>query len=79
VAAQARFKRKKNLSVRLLSDPDRTLLRALGAVAEIRLLGIRKTRTIRSTFVFDEQGRLIRHYPRVKIKGHAEAVLADLG
>jgi peroxiredoxin len=38
-----------------------------------------KSKVIRSTFVFDEQGELLRVYPNVKVDGHAEKVLADLG
>lgn len=76
VAAQAKFKVRYGLTVPLLSDPERKLLAALGALQE-RALG--KGKIIRSTFVFDEQGRLQKVYPNVKVDGHAEQVLADLG
>lgn len=75
VAAQAKFKTQYGLSVRLLSDPGRKLLAALGALKET---GLGKNKIIRSTFVFDEKGKLQKVYPNVKVDGHAEQVLADL-
>lgn len=77
MAAQAKFKEKHGFPVRLLSDPDRELLAALGALQEVEQKGVKKTKIVRSTFVFDERGKLIRLYPKVKVDGHAEAVLSD--
>jgi len=33
---------------------------------------------VRSTFVFDAGGKLVRLYPKVKAKGHAAGVLEDI-
>jgi len=79
VKAQCRFKERNGFGERLLSDPDRTLLRALGAIAEVTQKGVKKEKIVRSTYVFDERGRAIAVYPKVKPDGHAEQVLADLG
>jgi len=79
VKAQCRFKEKNGFGERLLADPDRTLLRALGAVAEVVQKGVKKEKIVRSTYVFDEKGKAIAVYPKVKPDGHAEQVLADLG
>ena len=79
VKAQCRFKEKNGFGERLLADPDRTLLRGLGAVAEVTQKGVKKEKIVRSTYVFDEKGKLIAVYPKVKPDGHAEQVLADLG
>jgi peroxiredoxin Q/BCP len=76
VAAQAKFKAKYGLQVPLLSDPERKLLGALGALTE-KEPG--KSKIVRSTFVFDQKGKLVNVYPSVKVDGHAEQVLADLG
>jgi len=75
VAAQAKFKTNYGLSVPLLSDPERKLLAMLGALKETEP---GKSKIIRSTFVFDEKGKLQKVYPNVKVDGHAEQVLADL-
>ena len=79
MAAQAKFKAKYGFSVPLLSDPDRALLGALGALKEVEQKGVTKTKIVRSTFVFDEKSKLIKVYPNVKVDGHAEQVLQDLG
>ncbi len=79
VKAQCRFKEKNGFGECLLSDPDRTLLRALGAIAEVTQKGVKKEKIVRSTYVFDEQGKAIAVYPKVKPDGHAEQVLTDLG
>ena len=76
VAAQAKFKVKYGLTMPLLSDPERKLLGALGA---LKVTEPGKSKIIRSTFVFDEKGKLEKVYPNVKVDGHAERVLADLG
>ncbi|NCO58649.1 MAG: peroxiredoxin [Deltaproteobacteria bacterium] len=79
VAAQCRFKEKNGFGERLLADPERTLLRRLGAVAEVVDNGVKREKIVRSTFVFDEQGKVVRIYVKVKPDGHAEQLLADLG
>jgi len=79
VKAQCRFKEKNGFGERLLADPERTLLRGLGAVAEVMQKGVKKEKIVRSTYVFDEKGKAIHLYPKVKPDGHAEQVLADLG
>lgn len=79
VKAQCRFKQKSGFGERLLADPERTLLRALGAVAEVVQKGVKKEKIVRSTYVFDERGKAIHIYPKVKPDGHAEQLLADLG
>jgi peroxiredoxin Q/BCP len=33
----------------------------------------------RTTFIIDEQGRIARIFPKVKVDGHAAEVLAALG
>ena len=79
VGAQCRFKEKNGFGERLLADPERSLLRQLGALAEVVQKGVTKEKIVRSTYVFDEKGKAIFLYPKVKPDGHAEQVLADLG
>ena len=77
-ASHTRFAAKLGLTYPLLSDPDAEYLRALGAWGEKKLYGKAVQGAIRSTFIFDSGGRVQRVYPKVKAKGHARAVLADL-
>lgn len=53
-------------------------MQALGAWGVKKLYGKESQGTLRSTFVFDAQGRLLKTYAKVKAQGHAAAVLAGL-
>jgi len=57
--ALKKWQLKKKLSYDLLSDPDHTLLAALGAWGEKSMYGRRYMGVIRSHWVFDEAGALI--------------------
>lgn len=76
--SHARFRQKYALSIPLLSDPDLTLHKAFGAYGTKKLYGRESQGTIRSTFVIDEHGTVVRVFPSVKVDGHAEKVLAGI-
>ena len=78
VKSHEKFAAKHRLGFPLLSDPETGLIQALGAWGEKKMAGRTYQGTIRSTFVFDAKGKLIKAYPKVKAKGHAQQVLADL-
>lgn len=72
------FIAKQNLNFPLLSDPDTELLKPLGAFGKKIMYGKEVTGIIRSTFLVDPSG-VIRHvWPKVRVKDHAEEVLAVL-
>ena len=75
--SHANFRTKYTLSVPLLSDPDLAVHKAFGAYGEKVMYGKKVTGVLRSTFVFRD-GIATKVYPRVKVDGHAEAVLAFL-
>lgn len=74
----AEFRDKEGLTFDLLSDEDHTLAEKLGAWGEKKLYGKTITGLIRSTFVFDSSGEMVRDYRNVKATGHVERVKADL-
>ena len=76
--SHCRFRDKYELKVTLLSDPDKSMLEAFGAFGEKKNYGRVYMGVIRSTVVVDAEGKVLRHYPNVKAKGHAERVLKDL-
>ncbi len=77
-AAQAKFKEKYDLPFTLLADEDQAAAEAFGVWKEKNMYG-RKTMGIeRTTFVIDADGKIEKIYGKVKAKGHAAAVLADL-
>ncbi|MDR3152781.1 MAG: peroxiredoxin [Deltaproteobacteria bacterium] len=69
---------KRSYSLRLLSDPDHKLLEAAGAWRKKKLYGKEFMGTVRSTCLLDPKGTVLRAWPKVSPKGHAEAVLAAL-
>ncbi len=78
VKSHAGFAAKHQLRLTLLSDPDRELIEPMGAWGEKKSYGKTTKGIIRCTFVVGADGRVAAVYPKVKAKGHAEAVLADL-
>ena len=75
----AQFATKENLDVVLLSDPDRSVLRAYGAYGEKQNYGKTIEGVIRSTFVIDGDGKITHAWRNVKATGHVGRVLDSLG
>ena len=64
-----------DLSMPLLSDPDRTVIEGWGVWQEKKNYGRTYMGIIRSTFLFDAEGTLVEAWRKVRVKGHADAVL----
>lgn len=77
-ASHAKFRAKYNLPFDLLSDPDREVIRAFGAWGERSMYGKIFEGILRFTFVIDEEGTVIKTFPKVSPAQHAEEVLAVL-
>lgn len=77
-ASHEAFRSKHALRVRLLSDPDRTMLEAYGVWREKVLYGKRSLGVVRTTFLLDPEGKVLRIWNNVKALGHAGKVLAAL-
>ena len=75
----ARFREKENLTITLLSDPDKDMLRAWGAFGEKKLYGKVVEGVIRSTVVLDEDGVVTHAWYNVKATGHVAKIMRDLG
>jgi peroxiredoxin Q/BCP len=73
-----KFRDKNDLNFTLLSDPELTVHQAYGAWGEKKMYGKTVQGTIRSTFLIDEKGKLAHVWPKVRVKGHVEAVLEVL-
>lgn len=78
VPSHQRFRDKYKLSFPLLSDPEKKIVQAYGVWKEKSLYGKRYMGLERTTFVIDEEGRITRVFPKVKVDGHCEEVLAAL-
>ena len=69
-----KFIAKYKLKIDLLSDPEKKVLTRYGAWGEKKLYGKVSMGVIRSTVIIDPQGKVARHWPKVKAQGHAEEV-----
>lgn len=72
------FRDKYGLNFRLLGDQDHRVAERYGVWREKSMYGRVYLGVERTTFVIGEDSRISRVYERVKPKGHAAAVLADL-
>jgi thioredoxin-dependent peroxiredoxin len=75
VKAHDNFIAKHSFPFPLLSDGDGALCDALDVMREKSMYGKTYIGIDRSTFLFDEQGKLLQVWRAVKVKGHARAVL----
>lgn len=70
------FIAKYDLKVPLASDEDGAACEAFGVWVEKSLYGRKYMGIERATFLFGKGGELVRAWRKVKVPGHAEAVLA---
>jgi peroxiredoxin Q/BCP len=78
VASHRKFAEKFDLPFTLLADPDRTACEAYGVWQEKNMYGKKSMGVVRSTFVIDREGVVRKVFKRVKVEGHAQAVLDAL-
>jgi thioredoxin-dependent peroxiredoxin len=76
VKAQDAFKAKHGLAIPLASDEKHAMLEAYGVWGEKSMYGKFFMGIVRTTFLIDRKGRIARIWPKVKVDGHAEQVLA---
>ncbi|MBB4609544.1 peroxiredoxin [Sphingomonas yabuuchiae] len=74
-AKHRKFTEKYTLAVELVSDEDGTACEAFGVWGEKKLYGKTYMGIERATFLFDRDGKLAQSWRKVKVPGHAEAVL----
>ena len=69
-----RFREKNGLRLKLLSDPDHTLMEKAGAWGKKMNYGKEYYGTIRSTFLVGKDGIIEETWKNVKVAGHADKV-----
>ena len=77
-AKLAKFRDRDSLTITLLSDPDRSVMKAWGAFGLKKLYGKEVEGVIRSTFVIDEDGKVELAQYNVKATGHVAKLRRDL-
>jgi thioredoxin-dependent peroxiredoxin len=76
-ASHSRFVTKYALKHTLASDTDGSVCEAFGTWIEKSMYGRKYMGIDRATFLIDPEGRIAKIWRKVKVPGHAEAVLAE--
>ncbi len=77
-ASHEKFSRKFDLPFTLASDEDKEVLKQYGVWKQKSLYGRKFLGIERTTFIIDEEGKISHIFPRVKVDGHTEEILAAL-
>jgi peroxiredoxin Q/BCP len=73
-----KFHDKYKLNFPLASDISHEMLEAYGVWQEKMMYGIKKWGIVRTTYIIDPTGRVTHVFPKVKVDGHIQEVLAGL-
>lgn len=76
IESHQKFKKKMSFPFDLLSDPDQKVCKLYDVIQEKNMYGKKYMGIERSTFLVDAKGVLRQEWRKVKVNGHAEAVLA---
>src|ERR1700693_4438187 len=76
ISSHEKFKKKMSFAFDLLSDPDQKVCKLYDVIREKSMYGRKYLGVERSTFLIDGKGVLRHEWCKVKVKDHAEAVLA---
>ena len=74
VASHQRFILKNELPFTLLSDPSTQMLQAFGAWGEKKMYGKTTTGVIRTTYIIDEEGRIIKAWNKINTATHGKVI-----
>ncbi|MBL9015017.1 MAG: peroxiredoxin [Myxococcales bacterium] len=75
IASHCKFRDKYGLAFPLLTDADGKVMEAYGAWGDKVMYGKKLKGIIRSTVVIGKDGKVIKHWPKVSVKGHVADVV----
>ena len=76
-AKHEKFIAKHDLAIDLATDADGSVTEAFGVWVEKNMYGRKYMGIQRATFLIDAKGKVEKVWPKVKVAGHAEDVLAE--
>ncbi len=76
IASHEKFKEKQSFPFDLISDADEAFCQKFDVIKEKNMYGKKYMGIERSTFLLDTEGKLREEWRKVKVKGHADEVLA---
>jgi peroxiredoxin Q/BCP len=79
VASHQKFSQKYDFNFPLLSDESKAMIQAYGVWKEKSMYGRKYMGIERTTVLIDKNGLIAQVFPKVKVDGHYEEVLAALG
>ncbi len=74
-----KFRDKYKLNFPLAGDTSHAMLEAYGVWQEKNLYGQKSMGIVRTTYLIDPKGKVRNVFPKVKVEGHAQEILAALG
>ena len=75
IETHLKFINKQELKITLASDEDGKVIEKFGVWVEKNMYGRKYMGIERSTFLINDEGILVEEWRKVKVKGHAQAVL----
>lgn len=78
VASHKKFANKYNLPFTLLADEDKKVVKKYKVWAQKSMYGRKYMGTLRTSYLIDPKGKIVKIYEKVKPLIHAEEVLVDL-
>jgi len=75
IESHLKFTKKYKLEVELISDPDIFLITQLGSWVKKSMYGKEYMGVERSTFLIDQNNKIVEIWRKVKVNGHVEKVL----
>ena len=79
IASHQKFAKKYDLPFILLSDPELQAIQAYGVWQEKKIYGKVSMGVVRTTFIIDEQGNIVKTMSKVKPDTNAAEILSFLG
>ncbi|MEZ0537980.1 peroxiredoxin [Caldicellulosiruptoraceae bacterium PP1] len=73
-----RFSIEHNIDYDLISDTDHKIALAFDVFKEKNMYGKKVMGNERSTFIINNEGKIIKKYSKVKVDGHVEKVIQDI-
>ena len=78
VASHKRFEEKQSLGITILSDPELEVIKAYDVWHEKKLYGKTSLGVVRTTYLIDEEGTIIRANDKVKAAADPEKMLEEI-
>ena len=78
VKSHGKFIKKYDLNFNLVSDENKKIVEKYGVWAEKSMYGRKYMGVLRTTFIINPKGKLVKIYDKVKVEGHTEAIIEDI-